>query len=105
RRHPKLTKHPVLSSTPSPQTGVQPLERGGAGAKLRLFKLVQRLLDRGEVVMKIVRLLVDIDEPGRDLAGRGALVQKIDRRDSVVHVMLGRDLAQVDRGAVMQLDH
>ncbi len=54
--------------------------------------------------VQVFRLRLDKQQPGDDLALGRVLLQEAERRGAVLHVVIGRELAQRDLGAVMLLD-
>ena len=54
--------------------------------------------------MQVVRIAVDIEQPGHDLALGRVIEQEVHRGELVVDVVLGIELAQRDLRAVVLLD-
>src|SRR5208283_4019958 len=54
-----------------------------------------------EMSMQVLRLVGDIQHPGDDLPFGGVLLEEVHRRQPVMHVIVGIELAQHQRGAVM----
>ena len=72
-----------------------------ARAQLRFAERVERGVDRFQKLMQIAVILFDEQKPGDDLAGGVALLQVSHRRDPVVRVVVGRELAQPQYRAVV----
>ena len=53
------------------------------------------------MVVQVVRLGIDIEQAGDDLARGLALLQIGHRRDAVVRIVVGRELAQAQHRAVV----
>src|SRR3982074_366910 len=80
---------------------VEPLERRRTGAKLLLSQRIERRVDRRKMVVQVVGIAVDIEQPGDDLALRRVMQQEAHRGELVVNVVFGIELAQRDLRAVV----
>jgi hypothetical protein len=66
---------------------------------------VERRLDRVEVGVQVLGFGIDVEQPGDDLPlGGVVLLQEVHRREPVVRVVIGVELAQRERRAVVLLD-
>src|SRR5437764_1214531 len=87
-----------------PQARVEPLERRRTGAKLLLSQRIERRVDGRKMVMQVVGIAVDVEEPGDDLALRRVMQQEAHRGELVVNIVFGIELAQRDLRTVVLLD-
>src|SRR4051794_7151434 len=89
---------------PLSQRFVHLLQGGAARAELALPQLVQRLRHRIEAAVEVARRVVDVEQPGHDLADRMARLDMGYRGDPVGGVVVGGELPQPDHGAVVLAD-
>src|SRR5690242_19914167 len=77
-----------------PQRRVDLVERGLTGAEVGLTERIERRTDRVQVTVQVVRVAIDIKEPGDDLPLGGVVLEKSQRRGPIMHVIVRRQLAQ-----------
>src|SRR5437868_5160932 len=80
---------PVMTASPamigaSAQTGVDLLQRRGAGAERLFVQRIQRRLDGVEMGMQVFSLRIDVQQSGDDLALGGVLLQEILRAEAIM---------------------
>src|SRR5262245_16629588 len=79
------------------QRRVELRERRGPRAELAFGELVERRVHGVEVGVQVLGLALDVEEPGHDLALRLVLGEMVHRRDAVIGVVAGVELAQHQR--------
>src|SRR5881394_1136710 len=100
----KLRLSPRAIEPASAKAILQRGERVGAGAKGLERNRVQRRFDRAVDFVQIGRALIDVQEPGHDLAGPLVSTHVADRLAAVADLEILRDLPEQHPAAIVQLD-
>src|SRR5260370_16964746 len=94
---------PLPSYGELPQSGIDLVEHRGTRAQLPLRERVERRLGRVEMLMQIFCLTVEVEDARHDLTLGGMLLEETHRRHTVVHVVVGINLAHRHPSAVLLL--
>src|SRR6185295_16110768 len=83
------------------ELGVERRERGAAGNELGVGQRVERYVDRVLGFVQVERVVLDIEEPGDDLAHRAVRLEVREGRDLVPRVVIRVQPPQLQESAVV----